>query len=451
MKWVALAIVLAAFMPLASWLRRNPQHTPKFWTLVGLAPFGIGSLHLLVAPISWAEWPGYVHGTEITIVDVIVAAFYINLPRTGGPLPFKFSMGLYFLVVVVSATYASVPLAALFYVWQLARMFLVYAVVARASALDERVVPAVLTGMAMALCLEAFVAIYQRFGAGITQTSGTMGHQNMLGLMSHFVVFPWMALLLAGQRGWQPAAGPFSGVIAAALTASRATVGLAGIGSLGLFLLSATRKWTSRKALVAGGAIAAALLVAPMVLSSFERRFEEQSAHEGSYDERTAFQKAAESMLADHPLGVGPNNYVVVANTEGYNARAGVAAATGSDSANVHNIYFLIAAESGYLGLITFVFMMIQPMMFAFRCGWRAGGDRRGDLLLGLSVSMLIVGIHSYFEWVFISYPAQYMFALETGLAVGLAQQLGYLRRDAASLRPSLKPTIGPIAKPIGG
>ena len=444
MKWVALAIVLAAFLPLASWLRRNPRETPKVWMLMGILPFGVGTFHLLVAPISWAVWPGYVHGAEITAIDVIAAAFYVHLPRAGNPLPFRLSMALYFTAVVASAVSASVPVAAFFYVWQLARMFLVYAVVARASAADERVAPALLTGMAIGLCFEAFVTIWQRFGLGITQTGGTMGHQNMLGLMSHFVIFPWMALLLAGQRGWQPALGPLAGAVVAALTASRATVGLAGIGYAGLFFLSATRKWTGRKGLVLGMGVGAIALLAPLILSSFERRFEEQAALEGNYDERAAFQKAAENMLSEHPFGVGPNNYVVVANTDGYNAGAGVATVVGSESANVHNIYLLIAAESGYLGMLTFVLMMFRPLIVAFHCGWRARGDRRGDLLLGLGTTILVVCIHSYFEWVFIDYPAQYMFALEAGLVAGLAEQLGYWRHAPLGIRAKDNRAIGP-------
>ena len=55
--------------------------------LVGVLPFFLATLHFMVAQISWAAWPGYVHGAELTAIDVIAAAFYLVLPRAGGRLP----------------------------------------------------------------------------------------------------------------------------------------------------------------------------------------------------------------------------------------------------------------------------------------------------------------------------------------------------------------------------
>jgi hypothetical protein len=85
-----------------------------------------------------------------------------------------------------------------------------------------------------------------------------------------------------------------------------------------------------------------------------------------------------------------------------------------------------VAAETGYVGLITFVLFLLRPMMVAFLCGLRHRGDPRGDLLLGLGVALLVVYVHSFFEWIFVTFHAQYMLAMEFGLVAGLAQQLGY-------------------------
>jgi hypothetical protein len=91
--------------------------------------------------------------------------------------------------------------------------------------------------------------------------------------------------------------------------------------------------------------------------------------------------------------------------------------------------------------------MLARPLVVAFRCGWRNRGDRRGDLLLGLGMSLLIVYIHSYFEWIFITFAAQYMWALEVGMVAGLATQLGYWRNYQANDRaPVTEPNI-----PVGG
>ena len=448
MKWVFLAIMLAAIVPLAGWLRRNPRETPKIWTLMGFLPFGLGEFHLYMAAISWSQWPGYVKGLEISVLDVLAVAMYLSLPRLRSAIPFRLSMTLYFLAVVLAVFQSPVPIAALFYVWQLARMFLVYAVVAKACA-DERVAPALLTGMTIGLCFEACFAIWERFGLGILQTGGTLGHQNFLGLMSHFVTFPWLALLLAGERGWRPIAGPLAGLVIAALTVSRGTLGLMGAGYIGIFALSALRRWTARKAVILAVGVASVCVLTPVIISSFEQRFNQTETAAGyneGYDERAAFENAATRMISDHPFGVGSNYYVVAANTGGYNTQAAVTWAAGSETANVHNVYFLVAAETGYIGLITFVFMLLRPLIAAFRCGWRNRGDRRGDLLLGLGMSLLIVCVHSYFEWIFITFQAQYMFALDAGMVAGLATQLGYWR-SAASNRVAVDRARAPTTR----
>jgi hypothetical protein len=446
-KFVGLFIILAAIWPVSRWLRQNPRDAPKFWMFIGFLPFGGTAFHSYIAIVSWADWPGYVKGIEFSVLDGLAIAGYLSLPRFRHPLPFRVSMALYFVASLISAFQADVPVAALFYPWQLARMFLLYAVVARACA-DPRVPFAILKGLAFGLMMEACVTIWQRLGLGMLQANGTVDSQNLLGLMSHTVVLPVFALVLAGQSGWLFATVPLAGSIVEVLTTSRATVGIAVCGYAAIFILSALRKWTSRKAqaLLIGALIA--MVVGPIAASSFDRRFirdEVYSAIEG-YDERAAFEAAAEMMLRENPMGYGANNYVLAVNKYGFNTRAGVAMRWESMAANVHNIYWLIAAETGYPGIITYVLLLLRTLTVAFVCGWRNRGDRRGDLLLGLGVAIAAVSIHNSFEWVYIGFKGQYMFATCLGLVGGLATELGYWRPpDRKSFRTEFDDlSVGP-------
>ncbi len=436
-------------LPLAGWLRSNPQYTTKIWTLMGCLPFVVpfGPHPLYVAIISWAEWPGYVKGAEFSVIDVFALAIYLSQPRARHPLPFQLSMGLYFSAALLSAMQAEVPMASLFYAWQLARIFLVYVVVARACS-DERVAPAILTGMAYGIFLQVAFAGWQRFGQGVVQAGGTVGEKNLLGLMTQFVGAPWFALLLAGQRGRMPYLAPLSCAITSILTVSRAALGLNAISLVLVFMLSAAKRWTSKKARVALVSLLALIALLPFAIVSLQSRFDSEPGDSG-YDERGAFENAAKMMLTDHPFGVGSNNYVVVANVEGYNQRAGVAAMSGSLSTNVHNAFLLVAAETGYFGLLMFVFLLVQPLIVAIRCGSRSRQDHRGDLLLGLGAALLTVYIHCLFEWIFLTFLPLYLFAMTSGIIVGLAQQLGYwgrsqeshLRGKSTSALPS--PSVG--------
>ena len=347
MKYAIFLIALMAVLPLAGWLRRNPQQTARVWIVMGALPFllsGGGTHGLYVALISWAGWPGYVKGAEVSAIDFLALAIYLSQARVYQPLPFRFCMAFYFFAVLLSALQADVPIAALFYAWQLARMFLVYLIITRACS-DERVVQALLTGMAIGIWITVGVAAWQRIAYGVLQAGGLFGDKNILGLMSHFVGMQWFALLLAGQGGRLPYLAPLGSAIAVVLTVSRAALGLTGVGMILVFVLSAIRKWTQQKAKIALFSAIALLVFIPAALLSLESRFSAEPLP-SNYDERAAFQKAAEMILSDHPMGIGANNYVVIANTGGYNERANVAATSGSLSTNVHNAYLLAAARN---------------------------------------------------------------------------------------------------------
>jgi O-antigen ligase len=433
-KWVALAIVLVAIFPLSEWLRRNPLQAPKVWMLVGLMPFMMTVAHLVMAftLVNDNVVAHYVHGAEFSALDGLAIALYLSFPRRRYSIPFWFAMSLYFLAAALSTFQSIYPMATLFYVWQLARMFLVYAVVARGCT-DPRIPSAILTGMAVGLFAQAFAVIWQRFGLGIHQAFGTFDHQNILGLNSHFVVFPFFALLLAGRGGWLPAAVVLSGAITEVFTASRATIAFAAFAYAMVFLVSALRRWTSRKALALIVGVAVLALLAPLSLTGIEQRGQEEV---GSSDyARTAMQVAAAMLLSQHPFGVGANNYVLAANAYGVNIEAGLDWT--QNVALVHNAYLLVAAETGYFGLISFVLLLIRPMTVAFLCGWYERKDPRGDLLLGLGVALFTAYLHAAFEWVFLLNLTQYMLAIEFGMIAGLARQLGYWRRPYALGVPS--------------
>jgi O-antigen ligase len=191
-------------------------------------------------------------------------------------------------------------------------------------------------------------------------------------------------------------------------------------------------------------------VLAPFIVSSFEQRF--NLAHESltekdffeSDQTRVAMSQAASMILSDHPMGIGANHYVIAANSQGYNVRAGVP--WNSVGMPVHNAFWLVVAETGYLGIIAFVILLLRPLAVAFSCGWRNRSDQRGDLLLGLGVGLLLVYVHSFYEFAFVTAEVQYMFAIMVGMVAGLAQQLGYWSRTHAIPFES-NDLVRPIAK----
>lgn len=467
MKYGILFFLLAATIPLSALFRRNAWAASKAWLVMGFLPFALPLVHSNMALIStsdWTiqsvltsaatgemEWPGYAHALEISVLDVLAIALYWNLPKARHPLPFRTSMALYFIATLISIFQAPVPVATLFYVWQLARVFLVYAIVARASAIDPAVSFALLQGMAAGVLMEAAIALWQRFGLGILQPHGTFSHQNFLGIMMGFAIFPYLATLLAGRRiRLLPAAVIAASVLTVALTVSRGAVAMTSVGIAAVFITSALRGWTPHKSLVLLIGVFAIMAVTPFALRSLQDRFGVGNSFDPTYEynDRLALERAAALILSDHPLGVGANNYILVAVNGGYDRAAGVAMSSATLLEEVHNAYWLVAAETGYLGLFAFVFFLLRPLTVAFQCGFSHRGDPKGDLLIGLGVTLLAIYIHSFWEWIFVDFDVQYMFAMTVGLVAGITQHLGYWSAAySKSLRPGIRrPSIRTLA-----
>lgn len=445
MKWVFLAILISSIWPACTWLRRNPEKLSWLCFLIGFLPFVSHGWHLLAAPISWSGWIGYAKGAEIYVLDVVALVVLIVLPGARMRLSIVAPMILYFLAALMATFWAKMPEAGAFYCWQLLRVFLLYLAVARVCALESEAVASILKGFAAAQIFECVFALLQRFGLHILQTPGTMGSQNELGIASHFVIFPFFALMLGGRRGWLPPVVVLCGLATDVLTTSRGAVllGLIGLGLI--WLLSSVTRFSSRKLNVALMGLAVLALMAPLAIVSFDQRFGRSNLGLAEDLERLAFKRAASMMIADHPEGVGPNNFAFVANVDGYYNRSGRNISSNGRSSNVHNLYILIWAETGAAGLASYLLMLATPLAIAMRrvlrSGRRDADDPQMDVLIGAAVTLIVIDIHSTEEWVMIVSDLQYLLAIVFGLIAGLTA------REAVKATNPLAPTTSPMRR----
>ena len=159
------------------------------------------------------------------------------------------------------------------------------------------------------------------------------------------------------------------------------------------------------------------------MLWAVERRSD--AARASSDEERREMIMAARMIIADNPMGVGPNQYLLVANIGGYSSRAGVAWNTANRSAPVHNSYYLVTAEEGFLGLIGMITTLLSAIAVGFRALKRIPTGERSEILVGLVAAMMISCVHLAFEWVFATYYVQYLLAMSMGSLVGITASLG--------------------------
>lgn len=449
MKWAGLFLIILAGPAIAAWLRTNPRQAPVLWGMLTFLPFVIGPWNLDVAPFETPMWSGFVKGWQVSFLDAVAFGIIVGTRGKWPKLVLIIPLLAYMFAVTISVVQARFPNLAFSYVVQLLRVLLVFLAAARVAAMD-RGDRALLTGLILGLTLQAGYAIVARLN-GALQTGGSFGHQNLLGLVSHMALIPAFAMFLSVRLPRRALMGVIAGLIVVALTASRATIVLAGLGLMLTLVLSLSLRFTGRKAAV--GLLALVMVAAslPLAQAALERRFQTQNSTFMTEDEqRLAFARAARAIMAEYPLGVGPNHYVFIANTEGFSERAGVNWSFGNRSAHVHNVYLLTGAETGYPGMITLAFLYLSAIFYAFGTAFKFRRREGSEVLIGVGAAMVAVALHGLVEWVFVEYSIEYVFACSLGLITGLRS------RFFASLRnPARKPDVVRkqvlVARPAGG
>lgn len=420
MRFVALAVIIFSVPIFLVLLQQNAKYRRYLYFAIGFLPFVISAWNLDGAIISWATWPGQTKGVVITLLDALALAVVIRSRRSPLFFPFTGIIIAYIGAASLSILFSNNPQASFFYAWQLGMVLLVFWAAANVC-MTEDGQKMIIAGLVCGVTLQAGFSISQKL-SGVVQASGTMGHQNLLGVATHFALYPSLAMLMATKKAKLPLIGVIAGLIVVAFGASRATIGLAGIGVILLIFLSMARKPSARKTKVAVIGLVVLAIATPVAIASLQQRFAITSS-EGSNEERQAFERAAKMIFSDHPMGIGANQYVVIANTEGYSQKAGVIWNRGSRSAPVHNTYLLVAAETGFIGFFCFILLIFVPIFAAFKFAWSNRGDPKGDLAVGIGVTLTIVALHSFYEWVMVTWVIQYLLAISIGLLAGLIMQ----------------------------
>lgn len=441
MKWVALLIFILMVPAIKAWIQSNPSKAHYVWALLGFLPLVSSAWHIVIAPISWATWPGYARGMEVSPIEALALAIILSRRKTKGLFPFTWLWVAYIAALLVSVCFSGVPMGSMFVAWQEMRMLLVFTAAATVAT-DERGPKALIAGMGIAMAINAGFALQQRL-TGTLQAYGLFTHQNIGGMAAHFVALPAMGIVLAEKNFRMGVVAIAAAAIIVVLGASRGSIGFAALGFALVLGFSLIRKPTKRKWSIVGASALALAIAAPIAVSSLDKRFAASAGEDSSYDERAAFEKAAKLMWADHPMGVGANQYVNVANMGGYSERGGVIWNWGSRAANVHNSYLLTAAESGYLGLITFIALLITPAIVGLKNAFGRGQERLRDLLIGPSVALIIVAIHCLYEWVFVTAFIQWLFAINMGIIAGTLYRIRQPVR-----RPVIKAALDTSDKP---
>lgn len=416
MRYIGILLIIVSIPAFIVLLNSQPKLRRYAYFALGLFPLTLSALNVDAAFYNLPRWLGYADAISVSLLDTLALALIITRRNVLRQLPFLGMFLLYILAVAASVVVADQFIPATFYLFQLLRILVIFLAVASVVR-EPDAVKLICLGIATGAIYQGIFAVYQR-GTGTFQVSGSFAHQNTLGFMLHFVTIPLLALLMAKKQSGLYLAAVAAAGVAVALSASRGSIAFVCVGIVLLFILSLMRQNTSRKYSLIGATVGLALLVSPVAVAGLNQRFD-NLAKAGSYDERAAFEEAATMMLMENPMGVGPNQYPLAANTRGYSSRAGVAWNPGSRSANVHHMYLLMGAETGWLGMTTFAAFLMWIIISGLKFAFQNKRDPVGDLVLGFTVTMIVVAVHGLYEWIFVTYEVQAMFAVALGIMAG--------------------------------
>jgi O-antigen ligase len=410
--------------------------------MLGFLPFVIGPWHLIVSPYATPFWGGYVKGYDVSLLDAVAVGIIFGTRGRWPKLALLVPLLIYLAAVLIAVPQARFPNLAASYLVQSIRVFLVFLAAARVAGM-ERGERAILIGLILGITVQAGYAILAR-ASGALQTGGSLGHQNLLGFVSHMALMPAFAMMLAGRSPRMALLGVLAGIIVVILTVSRATLAFSAVGLVLTLILCVVMRFTPRKAMVAVASVVMLAASLPLAKAALDRRFAVQSTTFFAEDaEREAFEKAARAIIAAYPMGVGPNHYVFIANTEGYSERAGVAWSMGSRSTNVHNSYLLITAEMGSIGIMAFVALIACALLRAFGSAVRFRRQPGSEVFVGIGCGVLVMSLHGLFEWMYVVYPTQYLFAASLGLLSGMRSRFlaNAAKQRATRSRPAVAST----------
>jgi hypothetical protein len=291
--------------------------------------------------------------------------------------------------------------------------------------------------MVWVMTWELFVCLKLKYMDGMYQVRGTFEHQNPLAMFS---VLIGMIFLATGLGPAQPESRGyvFGFLVCAAIvqsTLSRGALGMYAMGSVLVVAVSLAEKLTVRRLVmvVVLGLVGAIGLV--LALDTIVSRFNDHG-NAASGQLREVMNRASMEMVRDHPLGIGWNNYALVVNPPyryaeiyfDWNRERGMAVDETKANAVVESHYYLLIAETGWLGFGSYCLMIVVGLWWNLKSFLLLPHSFRRTLALGIATGCALNYAQSSLERVLVQ-PRNLMLWL---VVAGVTGRMEVMRRDAA-------------------
>ncbi|MHC1767643.1 MAG: O-antigen ligase family protein [Verrucomicrobiia bacterium] len=317
-----------------------------------------------------------------------------------------------------------------------------------------------LLAMTLAIGIQFLAVLRLRYALGVYQVAGTFEHQNSLSMFITMIGMVLLAVTLGPKTRWSNLF-LFAYMASAFIqqsTFSRAGLVIFAAGSAGVAGLSIIDRFTARRATILAvlGVVGIAGVI--MSLDTIKARFSDYG-NEASGMTRKLLNQASRDMAEDYPLGIGWNNFAMAINRpfpygniiDEWELEGGVKIDPHHQKGVVESLYYLLLAETGWQGLITFLLWMALYLVWNIRGALAYRYDFRGALSLGIAGGCGCNYLHSTLERVLIQ-PRNMMLWL---LLLAITARIEVWRRQEARLRrvrsgaprPELSDELQPAAQ----
>ena len=254
---------------------------------------------------------------------------------------------------------------------------------------DETDISWVLRTMAGGQIFYVLLGLKMRYVDHVYQVQGWFEHQNPMSIWCYMNGIPLLAAALYKKTCTRDFMLYISGVVAAAvcilLSVSRGGLGAFTAGCAGVLAVMCLRSPASRVFLVTVGCVVAALLASAFAMNSLHARINEvaETSDNNEYDLRDILVQQSNAMLHNSFVGIGWNNFGVMNSRpegdkyskilEDWDESRGFHIIDDNYNANplTESLYWLILAENGYPGFVTYFMFLAATLWFAAHSAWR--------------------------------------------------------------------------------
>ncbi len=384
-------------------------------------------------------------GLELTLAEMFALGLMLSRQLgsyTDRSRPKKSAPGFFLLIVYAAIGAAGLsgalqPFFGMFTVIKFLRITMVYSILwtSATSEKDPSVFyKGVRRGLTAGLLYVGYMALSQKFIQHYYRVKGPFDHSNTIPLF----VNPAAPTLLVWGLG-DKRIGPIefilmmgavgAGLIAVVATQSRLGMMLAVTALAAAFFIATRLKLSGRAKATVLVFVVLAAIGGAMVAKTIIDRF--LNAPESSEQAREEFKVAAKMMARDKLLGVGLNNFSeTMTLVDKYNGHVEVMA--NEESAGVvHNIYWLSAAETGFVGMGVIILLYITIWWAVAKPGIIVKRGRKRNLpeavALAAGVGQIALHMSGFFEWAFRITPVicQYLYIAACMSAIGRLEETG--------------------------